>query len=452
MSACDRAIDYAKAKSIDECEVVSVKRKITTIRITDSQIVEAKQNQEELMGIRIIQNKKISSAQTTICENYKNAIDEALELSNLTKAKPFWKSLASDFKKRSLEGVFDKKLKEITGSEASDLAQSMIDSSENSKISSISGALNIVSEEFTISNTNNLRCKDDATYISGTINADSNEGNLPVSGIGQASCRTLENFSAERIGEDAKNMCINSINPQQCEFDTCSVIFEPYSVGEILSFVLSSNFNLKTYSEKRSCFSEKIEKRVAAENFSLIDDPHSPEGVGSKSFDDEGIPTKITPLIENGIFKNVYSDLYNAFKENKKASGNALRPGSPMGRSAEPIPAPGTHNLRIKNGDFSDDEIVKDTKKGILIGRLWYTYAVNPIKGDFSCTARSGIRIIQDGEIKNPGKPVRIVHNITKLLQNISAIGKSARNVLQWASLPSICPSIKAEYVRLTII
>jgi len=452
LSACDRAVDYAKTKGISECEVVSVKRKIITIRITDSQIAEAKQNQEEVMGIRIIQNKKISSAQTTILENYKECIEQALELSNLTKSKPFWKSLPYEFQQNPLKRIFDKKLKEITGREASDIAQIMIDSSKNQKIDSISGALNIVSEKFTITNTNNLNCNDEATYISGTVNADSNEGSLPVSGIGQAACRTLDNFSPERIGDDAKNMCINSINPKQCEFETCSVIFDPYSVGEILSFVLSSNFNLKTYSEKRSCFSEKIESKIAADNFNLIDDPHFPEGVGSKSFDDEGVPTKITPLIEKGIFKNLYSDSYNAFKENEETSGNALRPGSPMGRGAEPIPTPGTHNLRIMDGDFSEDDIIKDTKKGILIGRLWYTYAVNPIKGDFSCTARSGIRIIQDGEIKNPGKPVRIVHNITKLLQNISAIGNNARNVLQWASLPSICPSIRAEDIKLTII
>lgn len=449
MSACHRAIDYAKTKGIDECEAVSIKRKVTTIRITDSQIAEAKQNQEEIIGIRIIQNKKISSGQTTILENYKECIMQALELSNLTKSKPFWKSLPHKFQQNFLRGIFDKKLKEITGSDASDLAQIMIDSSKNQKINSISGALNIVSEKFTISNTNNLSCDDEATYISGTINADSNEGSFPVSGIGQASCRTLDNFLPEQIGEDAKNMCVNSINPKQCEYETCSAIFDPYSVGEILSFVLSSNFNLKTYTEKRSCFS-KIESKIAADNFSLIDDPHFPEGVGSKSFDDEGIPTNARPLIEKGVFKNLYSDSYNAFKENEETSGNALRPGSPMGRSAEPIPIPGTHNLRIANGSVSEDDIIKDTKNGILIGRLWYTYAVNPIKGDFSCTARSGIRIIENGEIKNPGKPVRIVHNITKLLQNISAIGNNSRNVLQWASLPSICPTIKAEDIKLT--
>ena len=181
----------------------------------------------------------------------------------------------------------------------------------------------------------------------------------------------------------------------------------------------------------------------------MVDDPHAPEGIGTKSFDDEGIPTKIRPLIEDGVFKNVYSDLYNAFKEGKEPSGNASRPGSPMGRGAEPIPVPAPHNLRIKNGDSTPEEMIKDTKKGIVVSRLWYTYAVNPIKGDFSCTARSGIRIIEDGKIKNPGKSVRIVHNLKTLLEKISAIGNDSRNVLQWASLPSICPSLRVDEIKI---
>ena len=55
-------------------------------------------------------------------------------------------------------------------------------------------------------------------------------------------------------------------------------------------------------------------------NISLVDDPHVEEGVGSKIFDDEGVTTKVTPLIENGVLKNLYSDSYNAFKENKESS------------------------------------------------------------------------------------------------------------------------------------
>ena len=212
-------------------------------------------------------------------------------------------------------------------------------------------------------------------------------------------------------------------------------------------FVFTSNFNQKTYYEKKSCFSDKINQKVAKEEFSLLDDPHAPQGIGSKVVDDEGVKTKINPLIEDGIFKNTFSNLYDAYKEQSKSTGNGLRIGSPMGRDAEPIPVSAPHNLRIKSGDYTQEELIKDTKHGILVGRLWYTYAVNPIKGDFSCTARSGIQIIGDGEIVSSGKPVRIVHNLPILLENISGIANNEKNVLQWASLPSITPSIRVDRI-----
>ena len=123
-----------------------------------------------------------------------------------------------------------------------------------------------------------------------------------------------------------------------------------------------------------------------------------------------------------------------------------------MGRSSEPIPISSPHNLKIGQGNISQEDMIKDTKQGLLIGRLWYTYAVNPIKGDFSCTARSGIQIIEDGKIKGPGKSVRIIHNLPILLKNISEIGNNQRNVIQWASLPSITPSIKVENIKVNSI
>ena len=184
----------------------------------------------------------------------------------------------------------------------------------------------------------------------------------------------------------------------------------------------------------------------------LIDDPHIPEGVGTKSFDDEGVETQKNILTDEGVFKNTFSNLYDSYKEEKSTTGNASRIGSPMGRSSEPIPLSSPHNLKINSGDISQEEMIKDTKQGLLVGRLWYTYAINPIKGDFSCTARSGIKIIKDGKIVNSGKSVRIIHNITDMLKNISAIGNNQKNVIQWASLPSITPSIKAENISVNSI
>ena len=452
MSALDKALNHSKNIGINECEIVIVKKKITTVRITDSEIAEIKQNFSEDYGIRLIHDKKIASIQTTNQQDIEKAIDSAFKTSSNLKARDFWGGLPHDTALKQLDRTFDERLEKISGAEVMDIVQNMINSANSDKVNTITGSLNIVSENFEIANSNGLHLNEKATYISGIINAESEYGTLPVSGIGHASGRTLSNFSAEQVGNDAKIMCIESINPQKIDSDNYSIIFEPYSVGELLAFVVAANFNFKTFSEKKSCFSNNFEERIAIEKLSLIDDPHIPEGIGTKSVDDEGTETKKRNLIEKGIFKNTFSNLFDSYKEGKQSSGNASRSGSPMGRSSEPIPMSAPHNLKINPGDISQEDMIKDTKHGLLVGRLWYTYAVNPIKGDFSCTARSGIRIIENGEIKGPGKSVRIIHNLPTMLKNISEIGNNPKNVIQWASLPSIVPTLKAENIMVNSI
>ncbi len=448
MSALEKALQHSKKKQIDECEIVSVKKNITTIRITDSEIAEIKQNFDESYGIRIIHDKKIASIQTTKQENIEDSVESAFSTIPNLNPREFWQGLPTTTYSTNMEGTFDEKLEKISGSEMMDIAQSMINSANSDKINTITGSLNIVSELFELENSNGLSFFDKSTYISGIINAESEQGVLPVSGIGHASGRTLENFSPEQIGKDAKKMCIESVNPKKIDSDTYDIIFEPYSVGELLAFVVSSNFNFKTVTEKKSCFSNNFDEEIAVSNFNLTDDPHIAEGVGTKVVDDEGVKTQKNNLIEKGVFKNTFSNLYDSYKENKKSSGNGSRIGSPMGRSSEPITIAMPHNLKIDSGKSSQEDMIKDTKHGILVGRLWYTYAVNPIKGDFSCTARSGVKIIENGEIKSPGKSVRIIHNLPAMLKNVSDIGNNQQNVIQWASLPSITPSIKAENIK----
>ena len=452
MSALDKALNHSKNIGIDECEIVVVKKKIITVRITDSEIAEIKQNFDQNYGLRLIHDKKIASIQTTNQEEIEKTIDSAFKTLSKLKPRNFWKELPHKIHHKQLDGTFDEKLEKISGANVIDIAQNMINSANNKMINTITGSLNIVSENFELANSNGLYLNEKATYISGIINAESESGVLPVSGIGHTSGRTLSNFSAEQVGNDAKIMCIESINPQKIDSEKYSIIFEPYSVGELLAFVVAANFNFKTFSEKKSCFSNNFEEKIATEKLSLVDDPHIPEGIGTKSIDDEGVETQKRSLIDKGIFKNTFSNLFDSYKEGKQSSGNASRAGSPMGRSSEPIPISAPHNLKIIPGDISQEDMIKDTKHGLLVGRLWYTYAVNPIKGDFSCTARSGIRIIENGKIKGPGRSVRIIHNLPTMIKNISEIGNNQKNVIQWASLPSIVPSIKAENIMVNSI
>ena len=444
MSVCSGILSHAERVGIDECEAVFCSKKTITIRITDSEMAEIKENFEKSVGVRIVHEKRISSLESTILEP-KKIIDDMLAPPQILTKRDFWKSFPSDAKTVPVENTNDSKIWDLDSSKASEIANEMISASLHQKITRVSGSLNIVCEDFELENTSKLQRNEKATYISGIINADSEEGNHPVSGIGQASSRTLDGFDAQKIGSEAAQMCVNSINPTSCEAERTSVIFEPLAVGEILTFVLGPNFGLKTYSEKRSCFSEKLGEQIAVDGFSLVDDPHVSNCLGTKSFDDEGVPTRENYIVRDGIFQNTYSDSYNAFKYGGTSSGNACRPGSPLGRTTEPIPVAAPHNLTVKSGSSSRDDLIKDTKKGILVSRLWYTYAVNPIKGDFSCTARSGIFLIENGQIKSPARSVRIIHNLPVLLKNITAVADNQRTVLPWAAMPVTAPTIRCD-------
>jgi PmbA protein len=229
LSALDKELTHSKNIGINECEIVVVKKKIITVRITDSEIAEIKQNFDENYGIRLIHDKKIISIQTTNQEEIEKVIDRAFETSTKLKSRDFWNGLAPNTTHKQLEGTFDEKIEKISGTDVMDIAQNMINSANNEIVNTITGSLNIVSENFELANSNGLHLNDKATYISGIINAESESGVIPVSGIGYASCRTLSNFSAEQVGNDAKVMCIESINPQKIDSDKYSIIFEPFS-------------------------------------------------------------------------------------------------------------------------------------------------------------------------------------------------------------------------------
>lgn len=98
MSVCESIITHAKNLGVDEAESVLVKRKIITVRITDTQITEIKENKDESLGIRLIHDKKISTLQTT--NPSINSVDKAFRLLKHSNPKRFWKNLPFEGKKK----------------------------------------------------------------------------------------------------------------------------------------------------------------------------------------------------------------------------------------------------------------------------------------------------------------------------------------------------------------
>ena len=89
------------------------------------------------------------------------------------------------------------------------------------------------------------------------------------------------------------------------------------------------------------------------------------------------------------------------------------------------------------NGPVALDELIRNVKNGLYIGRIWYTYPINGLRaGDFTCTVVGDSYVIRDGRLAAPLKAntLRINDNISKVLRNIVGIAKDVKGTLVWAA------------------
>ena len=82
-------------------------------------------NFDESYGIRIIHQKKIASSQTTDKQNINKNIENIFDSISNLKPRKFWEELPYNSKLKKLDGTFDEKLENISGSNAMDIAQDM---------------------------------------------------------------------------------------------------------------------------------------------------------------------------------------------------------------------------------------------------------------------------------------------------------------------------------------
>src|SRR3979409_748759 len=99
-------------------------------------------------------------------------------------------------------------------------------------------------------------------------------------------------------------------------------------------------------------------------------------GLGSTPFDDEGVPTQLTPIIENGVLRNYLHSAYTARKLGSQPNGK----GSPAASGVVTI---GPTNFYLKAGNHTPEEIIGSTKKGLYVIEL-IGFGVNTVTGDYS--------------------------------------------------------------------
>jgi PmbA protein len=214
------------------------------------------------------------------------------------------------------------------------------------------------------------------------------------------------------IGRIAAQRALRRLNPVKVETQKVPVVFEPATARSLLSSIFEAVHGESIY-RQASFLAGKLGEKVASEKLTVIDDGTIPGLFGTSPFDDEGVPTRRTVVIEKGVLKNYLMNTYTARKLGMKTTGNAAR--GITGNAGI-----GHGNLFLEAGDRKPEEILGAIRNGFYVTELM-GFGVNIVTGDYSRGA-TGLWI-RDGEPAFAVSEVTIAGNLLQMLQELEFIG-----------------------------
>lgn len=228
---------------------------------------------------------------------------------------------------------------------------------------------------------------------------------------GSIGTEIFDRESPEKIAREAAMQALKGINPQPIPQENIPIIFSNKSgvFHECLGHPLEAR-------SRDGVFKDKLGEQLTSQHLTVLDDATIPDLGGSYSFDDEGTKSKRNVLIDNGVLKNFMYDRYYAKKYGVESTGNARR------ASYRFPPLVRMSNLIIEPGSVPVEDMLKQTKKGILVEASFGGGRSFVDKGTYMLPFYSAF-YIANGKIAYPLQPFIYQGTTLKTLQNIEAIG-----------------------------
>ena len=164
-----------------------------------------------------------------------------------------------------------------------------------------------------------------------------------------------------------------------------------------------------------SVFSKKIGEKVASPLITVVDDPTLRQKRGSYAFDDEGVGSRRTVLVEDGVLKGYLYDRLTAMKDGMESTGNGRR------ESYHHKPIPRMSNTMILPGTSKPEEIIRSVEKGLFVKKMGGGQ-VNTVNGDFVFEVSEGY-LIEKGNVAEPIRGAILTGNGPQILKEIDEVG-----------------------------
>ncbi|HEY7095438.1 MAG TPA: TldD/PmbA family protein [Terriglobales bacterium] len=235
--------------------------------------------------------------------------------------------------------------------------------------------------------------------------------------------------SPEHVGKVAAERTLRRLGARKVKTAQVPVVFDPMIATSIIEHIFEGVNGDSVY-RGASFLAGKLGQKIAAPHITIIDDGTMPGGFGTSPFDGEGVPTRRTVVVENGVLASYVLNTYTARKLGLKTTGNASR-----GLAGTPGIGPG--NYFLQPGTRTPKELIGDIKEGLYVTEF-LGQGVNMVTGDYSRGA-SGLWI-SGGELTYPVEEITVAGNLKEIFFNITEVA----NDLEFRGAIA-CPTIRID-------
>ena len=213
-------------------------------------------------------------------------------------------------------------------------------------------------------------------------------------------CHLKDVKAADDLGKIAAKQTIRKLSPKKIESEKIGIIFDKRIAKGMLS-TFGNAISSSAISRGTSFLKDKINQKIFSDDIYIFDKPDILKGLGSRSFDAEGVKTDTLKLVEQGILKHYLIDTYNGKKLNLKSNGRCG----------------GSSNLYFENGKISYKDLLNSNSKCLYITET-IGHGSNIVSGDYSVGATGFL--IENGEFKHPINEITIAGNFKDMFENIT--------------------------------
>lgn len=432
-------IDEALKCGADEVQTKIMSRKVNQVRFSNNEISAVLTLNEKTAQIYVAKDERALVAEiANLQENeIKSTIKSLISMAKSIKPHESYSPLPEGpFKYREIPDSYDPKIAELN-EKTVELVEEAINAALQEGAKRSAGTLYAMEDEIILKTSRNVESSHKATsiilYVRSFVNGE-------ISGQGVSCGRTLKNFNAGQAGVEAAQDAIASSKVVKLSPGKYETLLD-YSAAAVLISLMAQMGNAFYVDSGLSCMIGKINEKVASEKVTIIDNPHTPDGLNTMPFDDEGNPTKPTTLIENGILKTYLHNRLTAKKYKTETTANAG------------IIHPRAWNINLMPGEPTKEEQIQEMKEGIIVKNMGYVRFTDYAAGDFSAVLRDGILYVKNGEIKGGIKGFRLADNYINILKGIQSLSREPRQIFHWwmeTETPTITPTIKVTQINYT--